>query len=503
MSKPRDYHNAPPSHSATLHPESKPPLVDVAKQYCPSGIKEMLLATMSRVAVRLLDRVTGKTYSADELPAYLAPSVTAVIAADRLLLNPFDGAPVIFDDADAGAAMTGTYTADTDKTVALTAKVAGVLSPAPKLVITAADALPAGANAELAIVSQAANVVTVRPATGAGDQAHAHIETNGADQLTVGVAAATAEGPLGNAKRISIVNGTVGQADATATYVSPTITVALAMGSGTPASYSLADSSGSSAVTITAPATSQTAFNDCVVSVETQIGNTQSAYAALTGAATLKIYLATDSDGDVVPLDIPASGEATALTGLTGWPVGWTAVGTNEGTLDSYNAGGAMANGVAMVQLTTSKNQTTAIAALIHALGAGSGAVFTCTGAGNTGAGVVTVADNPTVIEFSDGGENSTITSNLGQLAALLHAAPSTIIDGVVGTGDDATLMIATTAPNHVTLTGGTNADPEHLGTPAKLGRLATDGTDVWTAMKDDLTGTDSTTWVKTFTATP
>ena len=432
---------------------------------------------------------------------YAAADVAALAAYD-LLRAPFDGQPVVYDDADAAVPMTGVYTADTDKTVALTAKVAGVLSPAPKLVITAADAAVAGANATLAIVSQAAGVVTVRPATSAGDQAHAHIKTNGADQLTVTAAAiATAIGPDGNAKRISVVNGMAGQAVAAVGYDNPNIIVSLAMDSGTPASYSLADTSGSSAVTITAPSTSGTAFNGCVVSVETQIGNAQAAYAEYNGSLTLKIYLENDADGDIVPLAIPASGEATALTGLTGWPASWTAVGTNEGTLDSYNAGGAMANGVDAVQLTTDKNQTTAIAALIHAIGSGSGAVFSCTGAGNTGTGVVRVADNPTLISFGGGGANSAITSNLTQLAALLTAAPSTIIGGVIGVGDGDTLVIATAGE---TLTGGTNADAVHYGTPARLGRMAigfatgeTTAKSIWQAMFEDLDGTNVNTWEK------
>lgn len=400
----------------------------------------------------------------------------------------FDGEPTNYLVA---TAMAETYTVDSNKTVILTAKTLGVLDPAPKLVITAASALTTGANATLAIVSQAAGVVTVRPATGAGDKAAASIATS-----STGTVLATFQtaGPGGNDKRISVVNGTVGQASATATYVSPTLTVALAMGSGTPSHMHLSDASGTgnpTAITITAPATSQTTYDGLVVSVETQQGNAQAAKATLTGVATLKISLATDADGDVVPLNVQV---ATDLTGLTGWPAGFTVTVGTAGTLDSYNAGGAMAGGVAMVQLTTAANQATAIAALIEALNDWTGVVV------GTGSHLVTVAANPTSISLAGGGANSAITSTLAQLTALLHAAPSTIIDCTAGAGSQTSLLEATAG---VTLTGGRN---EVLGTPGKLGRLAvgfatgeSTAKSIWTATTEDQTTTQAG-WVKTTT---
>lgn len=85
-----------------------------------------------------------------------------------------------------------------------------------------------------------------------------------------------------------------------------------------------------------------------------------------------------------------------------------------------------------------------------------------------------------------------------------------TLLSAAAGTGDTIDLAadtagtagngIATTATltaggfGAATLTGGTD------GTPANLGRTATDGTDVWTALTDDPTVTQAG-WVKTFTA--
>lgn len=68
------------------------------------------------------------------------------------------------------------------------------------------------------------------------------------------------------------------------------------------------------------------------------------------------------------------------------------------------------------------------------------------------------------------------------EAAALVLAAASGTVTGAIA-------AVAATA-----LTGGIN------GTPAKLGRIATDGTDVWTALVEDPTVTQAG-WVKTFTA--
>ena len=84
------------------------------------------------------------------------------------------------------------------------------------------------------------------------------------------------------------------------------------------------------------------------------------------------------------------------------------------------------------------------------------------------------------------------------------------LLSAAAGAGDtiDLTAVTAGAAGNDIpttdgltaggfgaaTLTGGVD------GTPGKLGQLATDGTDVWTALTEDLTTTQAG-WVKTFTA--
>ena len=81
------------------------------------------------------------------------------------------------------------------------------------------------------------------------------------------------------------------------------------------------------------------------------------------------------------------------------------------------------------------------------------------------------------------------ITTTLAQLKTLLDG--SAFLSGIVG-GTSTTVCIAGTT----TLTGGSNAVP---GTPARMGRIAIDGGDVWTAMADNATITQAG-WVKTFT---
>lgn len=66
-------------------------------------------------------------------------------------------------------------------------------------------------------------------------------------------------------------------------------------------------------------------------------------------------------------------------------------------------------------------------------------------------------------------------------------AAAALVLAAASGTVTGAIAAVAATA-----LTGGIN------GTPAKLGRIATDGTDVWTALVEDPTVTQAA-WVKTF----
>jgi hypothetical protein len=435
--------------------------------------------------------------------AEMQTAATAAIPADPADEATFEGEPVTYVATVEATAMSETYTVGTNKTVTLTAKTLGVLDPAPSLVITAPNALPAGGNASLAIVSQAAGVVTVRPATGAGDKASASIVA--ASGSTV-LATWQPLVPGGNGVFISVVNGTVGQSEAAAAMEgTTTLRITLAMDSGTPASAEITDASGTgdpdTVVTIHAPATSQTTYNGLVVTVETQQGNSQPAAAVLTGVATLKIKLATDADGDVVPLDVQAG---TDLTGLTGWPAGFTATVAHAGTLDSYNAGGAMAGGVAMAQLTSDKNQATAIAALIDAHNEISADDWAGVVVG-TGTHLVTVAANPSPIRLDGGGANSAITSTLADLTTLLHAAPSTIIDCTAGAGLQTTVLEATAG---VTLTGGSNVVAATIGTPAvNIGRLAvgfaagqTTVKSVWTALFADPTGTNAGTWAKTYT---
>ncbi|MEI6674445.1 MAG: hypothetical protein WCO57_04625 [Verrucomicrobiota bacterium] len=127
-------------------------MAKIAKLWRPQGSTCAVdSATLSLVALRVVDRVTGIPYSADELEA-------KILASDKLT-DVYDGLPANYL---APTAMAGVLTLDTNKTLTLTARATGVQSPAPRLTISAATV-----SATLAIVSETNGVVTVRPATDA------------------------------------------------------------------------------------------------------------------------------------------------------------------------------------------------------------------------------------------------------------------------------------------------------------------------------------------------
>lgn len=124
------------------------------------------------------------------------------------------------------------------------------------------------------------------------------------------------------------------------------------------------------------------------------------------------------------------------------------------------------------------------------------GTVISLKTAGTAGGHYAPIA-GATVFAFTGGGANPAITTTLAELKTALDG--STLIGGVVGSGDGAQVIVSGTT----TLTGGTDAT---LGTPGSLGQLAigfagseTAVKSVWTAMTHDLTPTQAG-WVKTFT---
>ena len=473
-------------------------LAEYAKALRPRNLMEPILSTLSRYSIALVDKTTGEAYSADQLADYVAPS----IAAGRELLDPFDGAPVIFDDADAGTPMTATYEADTDKTILLTAKTAGVLSPAPSLVLVdpAAPDVVASLNE-----NPTTRVVTVTLGTGVGDKASSTIPASGDDM----VMSVSTPGEAGNNVVVDCVLptnatpfGDLGiepsYAAATCSVLGDGYIVLLPTDAGTAGVLTLTESSASAGeLTITQAADKVGAWGNnkvhAVVDVATEPASTSVSATITDGELTIAITLGVDAGLDVIPIsdDALAALIETALetvdgeTDLTDY---FVVASATAGNFDTAAPVASMSGGVDPAL------DATPIAVadfqLLLTGAVGSDLEVTTVGTGNYVPAVATHA-------FTGGGANAAITTDLDALATLLE--DSDIIGGVVGSGDGATLCTDSTT----TLTGGTNADPEHLGTPARLGRIATDGTDVWTAMKDDLTGTDSTTWVKTFTGTP
>ena len=221
------------------------------------------------------------------------------------------------------------------------------------------------------------------------------------------------------------------------------------------------------------------------------------------------ILLPTDPAGDVVPT--PCSDIATALGEFTGSNFlgdQWTFTpAVADGNWDSYNAPQSVSTPAASpVMLEDGSNSATNVAAIIEAE-----TDFTAV-AGGTGADdVIAVELLPFSGPFTGGGGNYAITSTAADViagiagfpaAAALVVASLTGDDESSGLGDGVVDALA----EKILGTDGTagleigETTPEVLGTPAPLGRLATDGTDVWTALKDDNT-TRQDGWVKTFTA--
>lgn len=414
-----------------------------------------------------------------------ANKLRKVTDAERRKGNTYDGEPSNYVAEIAATPMSETYTVDSDKTVILTAKTSGVQSPAPKLVVSAPNALPAGANATLAIVSQAAGVVTVRPATGAGD--------NSAVTVGTGNGALTVTAPDAGVYTLQVGLNTSGNTLAVSS-LGVNLDIYLAMDTGTAAEWAITDASGGedSLIAITGPSgfdIDPTPFS--YVTFESRVTPGISAPLVIDESEypNIVIWLPTSETGDVV--STAASTIAAALGAFGGANfIGsdWTFTpAVLDENWDSYNAPqGASTPAVAPAPLTDGSNSATAVAAAIEA-----DTDFTAV-AGGTGADDVGVQSEV----FTGGGANSTITTTLAQLTTLLNAAPSTIIGCAAGAGSQATVIEATAG---VTLTGGSDLVPAVPGTPAYLGRTATDGTDVWTAFTDNYTTTQNG-WVKTFT---
>jgi hypothetical protein len=479
------------------------------------------VATVSRFAQHLVDESTGAPHTPADLTARAVAA--SLIDPDLALYLPYDGHPADFDDADSVAAvpMAVDYTASGENKLHLVAKTAGVLSPAPQLIITAANALPAGANATLGIVTQAAGVVTVRPKTTAGSKATCSLATSGTAMTVTHHTA----GPELNGKLITRTVATT--PTAIGSFVTPSaplvasmadgeIGIALATGVGTSGTLALEESSaGLGKLTIKQKAAYRGAWGNTKIKAQVVVAGVGTAFSVtatlypLVNPTELQITvnLATTSEGVAIAVAdaglvayINTALEAvTIVDGVYDFTDALLAeVVSDTKTFDSPQTWVAMSGGVDAAPDNTA-NAVAFVKTALELLSPDEGVTFVDVTADGTGylAGAGSNA-------FAAGGSNSIIDSDIDALKALLNTAGSTIINATTVTGDGATKITATSAPGHITLTGGADAtyDPEHLGTPARAGRIATDGADVWTAMKEDLTGTSTGVWVKTYTHT-
>jgi hypothetical protein len=110
---------------------------------------------------------------------------------------------------------------------------------------------------------------------------------------------------------------------------------------------------------------------------------------------------------------------------------------------------------------------------------------------------------------FSGGGDNYAVTTTAADIEAAFtdpedpayNADVAALLTAEVTSGSGLANVLDPTVQETA---GGKDAgedQAEEIGTPGWLGRLATDGTDVWTCLASNLDGKTPSAWVKTFTA--
>lgn len=474
MTAPTEYYQPPNPHPDAAGYNHHEPVADKtlaaqAANWRPQqAANETPVATMSRVALRIIDRETGNAYSADELLALLAQA-------------PYDGEPVNYV---AATPATATLSAGTG-TLEVTAVTAGDIPL--ELVTVAGD----GPNAALE-VEDGDGAVTVTLATDAGDHATMEVFVMGG---TNAVLQAKTAGASGNGITLDFTtvlleipkNDTSAAAPDQVFGVSGRV-VTLPTTSGTVASMDLTESStGAGSVTVATTPEYAGSWANAYISAQILIAPGASLPLSCVidrpgGAFMITVYLATDTEG--LPLDNPSDDVADAINAaIAAENLSAILVATDNtsgvGVFNTVLTNASMSGGTAPEVDTTGitiANVTDAIVLAnndLEVLEAGSG----------------NWVPNIMSLFTEHGGENVAPSSTLAQIKTAINTHSALMTAGAITNGTEVA------GEGTETLTGGTDATP---GTPAKLGRIATDGTSVWTALKDDQTITQDG-WVKTY----
>lgn len=415
----------------------------------------------------------------------------------------YDGEPTNYSAPNPASASASTFTytgAGAAGSLVLTAQITG----SDDYILDLVD--PALPDQTLSVVDDAeTKTVTVNLATGVGDKAASTIPASGDDMvLSVSTAGIAGNSVLIDAVLPTFIDpfgglGIVPSYSISCSVLNEAYIVLLPTDTGTSGILTLTESSLSAGEIVITQATDKVGeWGNQGVDASIVIGDALSSLAVVCTSAndliTIAITLGADADGLPVASsddDLAAAIETALETvnGDTDLSSFFVVTSATAGNFDTAMATVSMVGGADPVL------DATPIAVadfqLVLTGAVGSDLEVTTVGTGN----YVPLVDTHV---FAGGGENAAITTTLAELKAGLLALPSTLIlGGAITTGE--TLCEDTT----ITLTGGLDIGEtaaEVLGTPAHLGRIATDGTDVWTALKEDPT-TSQDGWVKTFTA--
>jgi hypothetical protein len=462
---------------------------------------------VSHFAHRVIDNETRKAYSADELIGRI----------EGVNMPPYDGEPVNYSAA-VQATCDWVVGATTVAATAIPIGAAGNIT-----VLNIKD--PEGPNSPIEVIPNA-NEIDAYPATSAGDTAAAEITTSG----TAMVVKHCLPSNEGNGRTITFAlaklpldasfgGGTVvlpSQA-LSATYDAQTKNVAVALGTAagvTAAKLTLTESVGASG--------GQLKIEQRAGYIGTWANTKLSCSVALAGTST---PLSVAISGQQIVINLATTGEGAPDAAAN---TDTAVVAAVQAAMDAhnFNIGAATKLGTALLCTRLSDgskifsspnppvtmgdgtgsntagvdaladNTANAVAFLKTALEAlpPSGDKFDVT---TDGTGHVSGANTET---FAGGGLNYASTSTVNEIIAAIEALPALdhqfTLEITAGDGTDVVPI-----GGDVLVWDDSGVD-EVLGTPATLGRLATDGTDVWTALKNDPTTTQDG-WVKTFTATP
>lgn len=520
----------------------------VAKQYTPKGTDEPPAASVARFAAELLD-ANGEPYTAtallDAVKAFGASDMATLAAAilAQVPMGTYDGEPTNYaapNPATAVAASYSTTLTGANNDVVFSAKTAGSAGNDLKVVLVDPAAPNQPLTTALDISTPANPTCTISLATGPGNNATAEVTTSGTAMTVKHFLTST----NGNDDTITFalrtnaitnfgtnVSAVLPSKELAATWDAGTGVLAVALGTAagvTAAKLTLTESVGASggSLKIEQRAAYIGSWSNNKVRCQVVLSGISTALSATAVVASnvldVTVNLATDTEG----LPVAASNTDTAIvaaiqaalatvlitlgSAVNASDIFLCSVLSSSKTFSSPNAWVVMGDGTGSNTAgvnALADNTANAVAFLktaIEALPTDAPKFdVTADGTGHVSGG--------TTETFAGGGASAAITTTAQDIVDIL-TDPQTVFYDVAtsalftcalkGTDTGAGVVTALSVQD---LAGGLDigeTSAEVLGTPATLGRLATDGTDVWTALTNDPT-TAQAGWVKTFTASP